>query len=351
MRQDRNGVRTAQDLERKYDLSALIGMKKAVENSIEGLNKTNTILEDFMASTIGSLDEIQNQLDGNITTWFYGGVPTLANLPASEWTTDEIKNNHLGDLYYDQDTGNAYRFILKDGAYEWIELLDNEAAEALAIANAAKDTADGKRRVFVTIPTTPYDNGDLWLNEGEIYVCQITKAATETFDENDFILATKYTDDTVANQVGDNLEVLRGTVLTVIEDAEKFRAEIASKDEVTQSSIELLKNEFTVKINDTQASLEDVNASLREQLNKITKYFTFDVDGLTIGEVGNPNKIVIDNDAFEIRVGENVVQRFTSDGKSLIPELFNTKKFHLIGYEIEEDEDGNLNCGYVGEVE
>ena len=348
MKQDRQGVRTAQDLERKYDL---LGLKKAVENSVEGLNKTNTILEDFMTTTVGSLEEISNQLDGNITTWFYGGVPTLSNLPASEWTTDEMRNVHLGDLYYDQDTGLAYRFMFCDNVYVWKELTDNAAAEALALANSAKDTADSKRRVFLVTPTPPYDNGDLWLNDQEIFVCQVTKSATEIYAENDFIIATKYTDDTIANQVGDSLEVLRGTVLTVIEDANQFKAEVASLDNDRKGEIELLRNEFSVKITDTQASMEDINASLQEQLNMITKYFTFDVNGLTIGQIGNPNKIVIDNDSLEIRVNDKAVQRFTSDGKSLIPELTTTDKFHLIGYDIEKDENGNLNCGYVGEVD
>lgn len=347
-KQDRVGARTAQDIERKYDL---VGIKKAVENSIEGLNKTNTILEDFMNTTVGSIDEIQNQLDGNITTWFYGGVPTLTNLPASEWTTDELKNNHLGDLYYDQDTGKAYRFALCDGVYKWLELADNDATEALAIANAAKDTADSKRRVFVSVPVPPYDNGDLWLREQEIYVCQISKTAEETYAEDDFIIATKYTDDTLANQVGDTLTVLQGTVLTIIEDAEKFRAEIASQDDARQSEFQVSLNEISGKITDIYKTMDSNNASLQDQLNLITKYFAFNIDGLTIGQVGNPNKVIIDNDSVEIMVGNVAVQRFTSDGKSLIPELTTTDKFHLVGYDIEKDELGNLNCGYVGEVE
>ena len=227
-RQDRQGVRTPQDIEQKYDLSSIAGLKKAVENSEIGLNKTNKTLEDFMISAIGSIENLQSQIDGNVTTWFYSGVPDLTNLPASEWTTEELKSSHLGDLYYDQETGYAYRFVVNDGVYSWMKLSDSDVAEALAIANAAKDTADGKRRVFVDTPSPPYDNGDLWFHDLEIFICQITKSAEETYMDGDFIIATKYTDDTYARQVGDDLEIVRGTVTEIRKSADSFRIDIES---------------------------------------------------------------------------------------------------------------------------
>lgn len=279
MRQDRQGVRTAADLERKYNLSSLEYVKKAVENSVEGINKTNKTLEEFMSATVGTLEELQNQMDGNITTWFYGGVPTLSNLPASEWTTDEQKNNHLGDLYYDQETGFAYRFVVTDGVYSWVQLLDNDVAEAMAIANAAKDTADSKRRVFTATPYTPYDNGDLWLNNQEIYVCQISKAATETYADGDFIIATKYTDDTLATQVGDNLEIVRGTVTTIQEGVDAFKIDIEttvkSIDELQQETIESMERmSYTFGTNDLTIakSTDPVNTRINNQGLKVYTY-------------------------------------------------------------------------------
>lgn len=196
-KQDRQGVRTATDLERKYDLASLVGVKRAVKNSEEAINKTNKTLEEFMTSTLETIGELQTQIDGNITTWFYSGVPSLSVLPASEWTTDTIKNEHLGDIYYDQDTGYAYRFAFCDGEYKWLAIVDTDVAEALAIANEAKDTADGKRRVFMEIPVPPYDVGDLWLNNEELYVC--VTASTNAYNPSHFEKATKYTDDTSLN--------------------------------------------------------------------------------------------------------------------------------------------------------
>lgn len=278
-KQDRQGVRTATDLERKYNLASLVGIEKAVKNSEENINKTNQILEDFMVATLGSIEEIQNQIDGNITTWFYGGVPTLLNLPASEWTTNTLKNEHLGDLYYDQDTGFAYRFSLCDDGYQWVKLLDNDVAEALALANSAQDTADSKRRVFVAQPVPPYDNGDLWFYNQEIYICQISKAVGEVYADNDFIVATKYTDDTLATQVGDNLEIVRGTVTTIKEGVDAFKIEM----ETTVKTIDRLQQEttetvermaYTFGTNDLHIakSTDPVNTRINQQGLKVFTY-------------------------------------------------------------------------------
>lgn len=214
-KQDRQGVRTPQDLERKYDLASLVGIKKAIKNSEESINKTNKTLEEFMGSTLETLGDLQSQVDGNITTWFESGIPTLTTPPASEWTTDTLKNEHLGDLYYDKDTGYAYRFAFCDGSYTWITILDNDVAEALKIANEAKDTADGKRQVFVSTPTVPYDVGDLWLYNDELYVC--TTASTTTYNPAHFEKATKYTDDSalrsfVEGEYADDLQQINSQI-------------------------------------------------------------------------------------------------------------------------------------------
>lgn len=278
-KQDRQGVRTPQDLERKYDLASLVGIKKAVENSVEGINKTNKTLEEFMIATLETIDDIYNQIDGNITTWFYNGVPTLSNLPASEWTTEAIKNEHLGDLYYDRDTGYGYRFAYCEGTFQWIVVLDNDVVEALALANSAQDTADSKRRVFIVQPTPPYDNGDLWFKDQEIYICQISKPEGETYAENDFIIATKYTDDTLAMQVGDNLEIVRGTVATVQEGVDAFKIDfettIKSIDDRQQETIESMERmSYTFGTNDLHIakSTDPVNTRINQQGLKVYTY-------------------------------------------------------------------------------
>lgn len=249
-RQDRQGVRSAQDLERKYDLKSIGEMKKAVETQDKLLVKTNETLKEFVQQTLSNIQYLQEQLDGKVETWFYKGEPTVSNLPASAWETDDIKRNHCGDLYYDKDTGYAYRFIEENGSFSWEQIINKDLTGALAIANASKDTADSKRRIFTVQPSPPYDNGDLWIKDQEIYVCQISKPKGEVFAENDFIVATKYTDDTLALQNGAKLEVLQGTVLTIFERAEQLKVQLDDLDSGTTSSIDFIKNALSTLITD-----------------------------------------------------------------------------------------------------
>ena len=193
---DKSKAITAEDLIRRYNLEGLKEDRKKTNILIGNLVKTDTLLNNFIETTLQDIEEIQSQIDGNITTWFYSGVPTLNN--ASDWTTDDEKNNHIGDLYYDQDTGYAYRFVLQENVYKWIKIQDTDVAEALAIANSAQDTADSKRRVFVVQPTPPYDVGDIWLKEDkELWRCRASRASGN-YNSADWKIATKYTNDDYA---------------------------------------------------------------------------------------------------------------------------------------------------------
>lgn len=176
------------------------------ENSVKGLTEeqVNNLIKNSQVIT-----DLQNQVDGAIETWFYEGVPTLKNAPASSWTTDKDKDTHLGDLYYDNKTGKAYRFAKDENTYKWTIIADTDIAKALSDASKAQETADGKMKVFSTQPTPPYQVGDIWVNatypsdgstyKNEVLRCQTAKVAGSQFAIGDWIKASKYTDDTVAN--------------------------------------------------------------------------------------------------------------------------------------------------------
>ena len=186
---------------------------KANVTFISPITGEDTTIEDFAEAVDRSISDLQEQIDGELDTWYYSGVPTLLNVPASTWTTDQLKKEHIGDLYYDKDTGYVYRFIydtsVEPNEFKWIQIHDDAISEALRIANDAQDTADSKRRVFYTTPTPPYDNGDLWVNavwpssgehQGETYNNDILRCVTSKpegglFAIGDWTLASNYTDD------------------------------------------------------------------------------------------------------------------------------------------------------------
>ena len=176
------------------------------ENSAGGLTEeqVNNLIKNSQV-----IADLQNQVDGAIETWFYEGVPTLTNAPAISWTTDKDKDTHLGDLYYDNKTGKAYRFAKDDNTYKWTVITDTDIAKALSDASKAQETADGKMKVFSTQPIPPYQLGDIWVNatyptDGSIYKneilrCQTAKAKGSSFAIADWTKASKYTDDSALN--------------------------------------------------------------------------------------------------------------------------------------------------------
>ena len=157
--------------------------------------------KDFINNTLpGILEEIQSQLDGQIEQFFYTYDPTLSNIPASEWTTTALKEQHLGDLFYNTDTGAVFRFVKDGNTYKWQQLSDAEVAEALAIANDALALAREKRRIFTSTPYPPYEVGDLWVqgSSGDIMRCK-TSRASGSYTSSDWEKASKYTDNTALN--------------------------------------------------------------------------------------------------------------------------------------------------------
>lgn len=175
----------------------------------EEVERAREALEIELASTYSKLNEyietvrseLQNQIDGAIESFFYDYEPTKENYPASEWVSLGTEEEHLNDTFTNTIDGRSWRWTKSDGEYSWTEIIDSVSAEALALAAKAKDTADGKRRVFVEQPYPPYDIGDLWVQgtDGDLMVCTEQKGDSGIFVSSDWEKSTKYTDDTTAN--------------------------------------------------------------------------------------------------------------------------------------------------------
>lgn len=321
---------TAEDLIRRYNLDGLKSDRKIIQNIKQEANNTDTILNNFIEATLSDLKNLQDQVDGNIATWFFSGVPTLDNSPAVDWTTDKDKTNHLGDLYYDKDTGYAYRFTLEDNVYKWIKLSDSDIAEALAIANAAQDTADSKRRVFVAQPTPPYDVGDIWIkNDKDLYRCRVSRSAGE-FNEVDWIRATDYSNDDYAKNVEAVLNQFKETVETDYTTHVQLETTkdsiLASVESTTKQTETLINNNYqdlsgkieecaTVEnVTEVKQEVENLHTSTEYAISvvediqkngvsqvKTENNFTFNKEGLTINESNAPVKNQLDSYGMEIQ--------------------------------------------------
>lgn len=180
---------------------SIVIMAQDIAANEAAIAKQNADLASAVTRLEKDISDIQSQVDGSITTWYYEGEPTLTNEPAVNWTTEEMRQEHQGDLYYDKTNGYSYRWLKEGNVWGWLRIVDTDVSTALSVAAAAKDTADAKKRIFYARPTPPYDPGDLWVqgSGGDIYVSTATKLAGFTFSQSDWKIASKYTDDTAAN--------------------------------------------------------------------------------------------------------------------------------------------------------
>jgi hypothetical protein len=159
--------------------------------------KAETEVNNFISNTYTTdINNLQSQIDGQIETFFYDYEPTLQNIPASGWTTNEERKKHEGDLFYWKSKGYAYRFMQDGATWKWQLVQDTDITLALAAAEKAQDTADHKRRVFVVHPEPSYDIGDLWAqgSNGDLMRCRVARASG-SYDSSDWEKASKYTDD------------------------------------------------------------------------------------------------------------------------------------------------------------
>lgn len=263
------------------------------------------------------LDDLVDQIDSNITYYKGDYVPTLENEPASEWTTDELKNNHLGDLFYNTETGVAYRFV-KDGVvYKWEEE-SNDVAEAIELAedaiskataaqntansaqsiatgaqttaNNAQSSANSKRRVFVTEPVPPYDVGDLWTNGDDIFVCKTAKTSGQSFSSSDWENATNYAEEiqTTNTKLNETISTLDGTTSTV-------------------ASLQTTLNNDYLNTEQINAIVQGQNSDIEVLSGKVSQIET-DADGLAVRVTSIENNGVSKVSNTLIDLGEDGIQ-------------------------------------------
>lgn len=275
------------DIKSTYDgktLDKYITEKSLDKNAVETIiNKSQTIID------------LQNQIDGAIETWFYDGVPTLKNAPAISWKTDNDKKTHLGDLYYDNKTGKAYRFAKDGSTYKWIIITDTELTKALKDssqalkdaaaadkkANGAQATANTKRRIFGSQPVPPYDVNDMWVNatypndgstyKNEILKCSTAKAEGEKFDIADWKLASKYTDDTKAEEAKKAAEKAQEEIKTTQSNLNALGTTVTENKKTFDSYVKdgyLEPSEIAAMAQDSKR-LEDAFAAAEKSYNEV----------------------------------------------------------------------------------
>lgn len=122
-----------------------------------------------------SLNTINTQIDKKAETWYQTTDPSF------NWTTDDLKKKHVGDLWFDTSKNKSYMY---DSSYKWVE--------ANGVPDEVFDAIDGKSTIYVSKPksqaqgdllipnetfTSKYNSTTYNFVEKKIYRCT-TKSST-----------------------------------------------------------------------------------------------------------------------------------------------------------------------------
>lgn len=135
------------------------------------------------------MNTVKEQIDGKIETFRQSDDPSV------NWT-DEEKKAHENDLWYDT-TNNVVK--MWNGS-SWDDFTGD-------VPESVWNEINGKAQIFTDTPTVPYNKGDLWFvgSSGDILTCVTARKESEQYNSSDWTKQNKYTDDTVANGVKQDL--------------------------------------------------------------------------------------------------------------------------------------------------
>ena len=286
--QDRRKTLTVEELRRRYNLDALEKDRKAIQLVKNTINKTETEFNKYISIINDSLIEYPDQADENITAWFFDGIPT------DERPLLQNKEEHLGDYYYNRESGDSYKYIIENDNYYWKEINDISIKEVLAIASADPDTVDNKRITYLVEPKTPYNIGDIWIKDGIYYRCR-AKREDGLYSITDWIKSTEYTNDLFLldtkaelNQFKINVNKNYVTTASLESDIDSIEAKVTGVYDYTTT----VKNEVDDLSQSVNNTIENVT-KLEVKVNEISSEIS-EVADITASADGN-GSISIDN--------------------------------------------------------
>ena len=137
------------------DLTSLSGDVSDLTTDLNGLSLD---FNDFLDNEyVQDIQDLQDQIDGVIEFWTGNDIPTLNNAPASNWTTEALKQEHIGDVYIvlsGQAQGANYRFVKDGNTWKWLEISDSQIGAVRELAQSAMNLASANALDIVDLKAT-----------------------------------------------------------------------------------------------------------------------------------------------------------------------------------------------------
>ena len=214
-----------QERKLKAEAEARTKAEAELEEALEGLRQSTGKDQAAMAEILGkvnkTLTSLQEQVDKEVSNWFYHGAPGPDKEPESEWTTNQDKYRHIGDTYTSVDEngeymGKSWRYTTE---YKWQEIHDTLVSKALAVAAKAQTTADGKSTTYYTQPSR-YSVGDSWVLSAD------TTVGGKVYKKGTMLFANSSSDVFVGAHWGERLKYIDSAKL----EADLKESEAKSKE-------------------------------------------------------------------------------------------------------------------------
>lgn len=230
------------------------------------------------------LDQLHVQADGLVERWDGDYIPTLSNFPVNQWTTEEEKQRHIDDTFTknsgsEEYLGNSWKWSKVNGTWQWVLIADTALSAALLQSAEAKDIAKEKTRNFVVTPYPPYEVGDVWTQgpTGDMMRC-ITSRLSGLYVASDWTKASKYTDDTAANEAKARLTAMSDDGIISKEEKASLRNDKAQIDK-EYAKYQSDATKYGVSVTALQAAYNALVAFLNNTV-KISQDTDFTFSGL-----------------------------------------------------------------------
>lgn len=323
-----------------------------VEDAVERLAEQ----QNYIAALQKTAEDLQDQIDGVIESHYGKTDPTTSNYPANEWTTEEQKQAHSNDTYTNLSTGKSWKWVKDGDTWKWNAITDTATEKALAAAAKAQDTADGKRRVFVSQPTTgqAYDVGDLWVNatygdtyKNDLLRCKTAKKENEAFSISHWELASRYTDDTKANEAAEAAREAAEAANAAQEAADEAAAtagEAKTEAQAANTELDNLKSDgtispvektalkqqhadikaehgqitseagkYSISVTDYEAAYEKADAALTKYTASTPEYITVESDYSDISAYYSKRQTILDTIAVKAKEASDAAKKAADD--------------------------------------
>ena len=336
---DNTRITTIEQLRQRYNFDKIGSNTKAIELQKNTLTKINAEQESILKSIILNMEGLESQSD--ISLWFFSAIPTLENEPYINWTNPEL---HIGDLYFNRETGYVYKF---NGT--WVQISDSNLIQAMALTNASIDTLDSERKVFFNQPIPPYNNGDWWVSD-VLKICQISRLEG-SFEANDFIIATKYVVGTQATDINNKITVLKGSVSTIEQGVDNITNAVTQTTTLLNGinneieTINTQTSQLTQRANNLEISITSINEGSLSKLTNTT--VVIDASGINVSKSGEQLKTLITNNSFEVKRDTTTVLKVDNTG--VVAENIKANNYLTVGtkFRMEDYEDG-IGFFYLG---